>query len=249
MLCTYVHVYMCTGDPETKPFTARASVWLPISHQAQWSWTEWTCHGQWVRGICIFGVGDLPWLYRRPELFINKFYVSQESLAYDCMEELIYNRTVMEAAYHSGLYPTYLSLFESSTFDPTYYLNLPFVSHKSTSVIPLQETLSFLQWCAALPWTFINSANLAIICPSRRAKRTPILDNTSYTTDIVWLILHGLRLVLITAVLSCRFLSWCTVHPTSWLKSLPHWPTLLSHCYDYDITTVQQDSGLLSGFF
>ena len=50
-----------------------------------------------MREICIFGVGDLPWLYQRPELFVNKFYADElEPLAYDCMEELIYNRTVMQ---------------------------------------------------------------------------------------------------------------------------------------------------------
>jgi len=137
---------MCvfTGDPETKPFTARASIWLPVADQAQWSWTDWACQGRWVREICIFGVGDLPWLYRRPELFVNKFYADYEPLAYDCMEELIYNRTVMAAASHAGLEPTYLSRFESSTFDPTYYLKLPFVSNKATHVVPLRETLHFL---------------------------------------------------------------------------------------------------------
>jgi len=132
---------MCSGDPETKPFTARASIWLPIAYQAQWSWSEWACQGQWVREICIFGVGDLPWLYRRPELFVNKFYASRESIAYDCMEELVYNRTVMEAARHAGLEPTYLARFESPAFDPTYYLKLPFVANKSGLVVSLYETL------------------------------------------------------------------------------------------------------------
>ena len=134
-----------SGDPETKPFTARASIWLPIAYQAQWSWTEWECQGRWVRHICIFGVGDLPWLYRRPELFVNKFYASShEPLAYDCMEELVYNRTVMQAAAHARLEPTYLARFESSTFDPTYYLKLPFVAGKTARVVSLQETLRSL---------------------------------------------------------------------------------------------------------
>jgi len=143
-MCFTSMIGVCLGDPETKPFTARASIWLPIAYQAQWSWTDWTCQGQWVREICIFGVGDLPWLYQRPELFVNKFYADREPLAYDCMEELIYNRTIMQAAKDSGLDPTYLSQYESSTFDPTYYLKLPFVSNKSTRVVSLEETLHFL---------------------------------------------------------------------------------------------------------
>ena len=132
----------CAGDPETKAFTARASIWLPISYQAEWSWKHWSCQGRWVREICIFGVGDLPWLYRRPELFVNKFHADDgEPLAYDCLEELIYNRTVMQAADHAHLDPTYLAQYESSTFDPTYYLKLPFVSDKSTLVVSLREAL------------------------------------------------------------------------------------------------------------
>jgi len=59
------------------------------------------------------------------------------------MEELIYNRTVMEAANHAGLDPTYLSRFESLTFDLTYYLKLPFVSNKSRRVVTLEEALRF----------------------------------------------------------------------------------------------------------
>jgi len=146
-----------TGDPETKPFTARASIWLPISFQAQWSWSDWACQGHWVREICIFGVGDLPWLYRRPELFINKFDAGNEPLAYDCMEELIYNRTIMQAANHADLDPTYLSRFESLSFDPTYYVKLPFVSNKSMRVVPLKETLRYLHW-HRLPSSFLTAA-------------------------------------------------------------------------------------------
>ena len=71
--------------------------------------------------------------------------VQHEPLAYDCMEELMYNRTVMQAADHARLEPTYLARFESSTFDPTYYLKLPFVSGKATRVVSLQETLRHLQ--------------------------------------------------------------------------------------------------------
>jgi len=136
------------GDPETKTFTARATIWLPISDQINWSWSPWPCYGRWVREICIFGVGDLPWLHRRPELFVNKFYADFEPLAYDCMEELIFNRTV-----RSLLRPTSRGATvafdgdiddETDDFDPTYYLRLPFVANKSATVVSLDETLEFL---------------------------------------------------------------------------------------------------------
>jgi len=42
--------------------------------------------------VCIFGVGDLPLLASRPELFANKFYIDYEPLAFDCIEQLHYQR-------------------------------------------------------------------------------------------------------------------------------------------------------------
>ena len=95
---------MFAGDPEQKVFTARASIWQGGNNQ---------CQGKWVRGICVLGIGDLPWAYNRPELFINKFHLDFEPLTLDCMEELIYNRTI-------GQHP----------FDPTYYENLDIVKHR-----------------------------------------------------------------------------------------------------------------------
>jgi hypothetical protein len=145
---------MSTGDPETKTFTARATIWLPIADQVDWSWSPWSCRGQWVREICIFGVGDLPWLYRRPELFVNKFYADFEPLAYDCMEELIYNRTVRPhlKPHHSDASGGYDSstvgeLFNGidEAFDPTYYLRLPFVINKTSTVVSLDEAITFLE--------------------------------------------------------------------------------------------------------
>jgi len=116
------------GDPETKTFTARASIWKWYSYQVNWSWKPWTCRGKWVREICIFGVGDLPWLHQRPELFVNKFHSDFEPLTYDCLEELIFNRTMNESL---------------ENFDRNYYLNLSFVNN-STLVVSLNETREFL---------------------------------------------------------------------------------------------------------
>lgn len=140
MLCTFTchkldlsysynsYVFIA-GDAESKPSTARASLWMALADQRNWSWKHWDCQGKWVRQICIFGVGDLPWLYHRPELFANKFFSSYEWLAYDCMEELMYNRTMMGSR---------------SQFDPTYYLNLPFVKNKHLIVTPKKDTWTTL---------------------------------------------------------------------------------------------------------
>ena len=77
----------------------------------------WPCHGQRVRSVCIFGVGDLPLLSTRRELFTNKFYLDYERYALDCMEELHFNRTRDE----------YLGKL---SFDTRYYEELGFVKNK-----------------------------------------------------------------------------------------------------------------------
>ncbi|KAL3876237.1 hypothetical protein ACJMK2_034107 [Sinanodonta woodiana] len=55
-------------------------------------WGE-SCQGKYVRGVCVFGVGDLHNLVGREELFVNKFHLTYQQLALDCMEEWFYNRT------------------------------------------------------------------------------------------------------------------------------------------------------------
>ena len=131
LYCTSVGYFChkCAEDPETKTYTMRASIWSPFTDEVDWSWQPWRCQGKWVRQICIFGVGDLPWLYRRPELFVNKFHADFEWLNYDCVEELVWNRTVD---------------FKTEPFDKSYYLNLPFVSNKSL-VTSLQETVRHIR--------------------------------------------------------------------------------------------------------
>ncbi|OWF51495.1 Beta-1,3-galactosyl-O-glycosyl-glycoprotein beta-1,6-N-acetylglucosaminyltransferase [Mizuhopecten yessoensis] len=57
------------------------------------NWGTQPCAGRMVRSICIFGIGDLPVLSKRKELFANKFYMNYQPFTFDCMEELIYNRT------------------------------------------------------------------------------------------------------------------------------------------------------------
>lgn len=112
-------------------FTARATIWSIFSLQVDWSWKHWVCQGKWVREICIFGVGDMPWLYQRPELFVNKFHGDFQWIGYDCMEELIFNRT--------------LASDRRPLLNTTYYENLPFVRNKTTLVLSVNDTLAFLR--------------------------------------------------------------------------------------------------------
>ncbi|XP_052805494.1 N-acetyllactosaminide beta-1,6-N-acetylglucosaminyl-transferase-like [Mya arenaria] len=98
------------GLPETdgdiKPFLARYK-----------NWGERKCHGKRVRLVCVNGAGDLPPLKDKRHLFVNKFHQEFHPLAYDCLEELLFNRT---RDGHLGL----------RIFNSTFYTNLGFVKNK-----------------------------------------------------------------------------------------------------------------------
>ena len=57
------------------------------------NWGQWPCKGKMVNSHCTYGVGDLPLLFNRSELFANRFQIDFEPATLDCMEELLYNRT------------------------------------------------------------------------------------------------------------------------------------------------------------
>lgn len=99
------------GPPETddnkNPLLARFKNWED----------DWPCRGKYVRGICVFGVGDLPFLATREELFANKFHQKFQPVVIDCLEELLNNRTIEEAV-------------GTLVFDVSYYKTRDFVSNK-----------------------------------------------------------------------------------------------------------------------
>lgn len=76
--------------------------------------TEWTarfvnwgtrnCHGRVLHGICIFGTADLPTLYNRHELFGNKFHLKMDPIAYQCVEELLINRSNLDLPLNDAIY-------------------------------------------------------------------------------------------------------------------------------------------------
>ncbi|XP_071178883.1 beta-1,3-galactosyl-O-glycosyl-glycoprotein beta-1,6-N-acetylglucosaminyltransferase-like [Mytilus edulis] len=77
-------------------------------------WHTTGCTGQEHHGICIASVKDLQVLERRPEMFVNKIIWDNDHYTMDCLEELIYNRTV--DGYN-----------ENTQFDTKEYSNLYFV--------------------------------------------------------------------------------------------------------------------------
>lgn len=91
--------------------------WYAYQKDGTFKWT-YPCQGAVMRCICIFGIGDLSLLVVRPELFANKFVPETEYLAYDCMEELYFNKT--RKAYVTG----------NVNIDLNFYKNLEFVKNK-----------------------------------------------------------------------------------------------------------------------
>ncbi|CAF3998296.1 unnamed protein product, partial [Adineta steineri] len=75
------------------------------------NWGESHCYGQIIRGICVFGSLDLPSLLNRHELIANKFYLHTDPIAYQCLEELIFNRSKLDLPLN----------------DATFYRRMPFL--------------------------------------------------------------------------------------------------------------------------
>lgn len=90
------------GKPDNKPWLAAFAGWGGVS----------PCHGKFVRGVCVFGVGDLEALSHKHHLFANKFHIDYQPYALDCLEEWHLNRTA-----DGGL----------KSLNTSYYESLPFI--------------------------------------------------------------------------------------------------------------------------
>lgn len=76
------------------------STWNSTVRFIHWQNTFKTpeCVGRYVRNICIFGAGYLQHLAIAPHLFANKFYMSFDPIAMQCMEQLLDYRSTFPAA-------------------------------------------------------------------------------------------------------------------------------------------------------
>jgi len=54
------------------------------------------CEGRYVRGVCVYGVGDLSWMLTQGHLFANKFDVDADVFAVACLDEWVFNRTKLQ---------------------------------------------------------------------------------------------------------------------------------------------------------
>ncbi|XP_040889630.1 beta-1,3-galactosyl-O-glycosyl-glycoprotein beta-1,6-N-acetylglucosaminyltransferase 7 [Toxotes jaculatrix] len=55
------------------------------------------CKGRYVRDICIYGIGDLPWIINRNSMFANKFERNTFPEALDCLEQWHRNKVLSQA--------------------------------------------------------------------------------------------------------------------------------------------------------
>ncbi|XP_074842017.1 N-acetyllactosaminide beta-1,6-N-acetylglucosaminyl-transferase-like [Carettochelys insculpta] len=55
------------------------------------------CHGHYVRGICIYGTGDLKWLYNSVSMFANKFELKTYPPTLECLELRLRERALNQS--------------------------------------------------------------------------------------------------------------------------------------------------------
>ena len=108
-------------NPKTIPvpgaFTGNTSLvgQLHPVREKQWIFDGVKCmSGTSIRGICIFGVNDLPYLVKSKGLFANKFLPEIEPEAYDMVEAWLKYKIQYEST-HEQIHPS---------FNVTYYENL-----------------------------------------------------------------------------------------------------------------------------
>ena len=65
-----------------------------LSRHKVWNYQGAPCAGRWQHSICVYGLGDLERLAREEHaLFVNKLDEDVQPLTYECLEELLLNRT------------------------------------------------------------------------------------------------------------------------------------------------------------
>ncbi|NWV00395.1 GCNT2 transferase, partial [Upupa epops] len=84
------------GVPGSMPNAA----WEGDLKAVKWSDMEEShggCHGRYVRGICVYGTGDLKWLLNSTSMFANKFELRTYPLTVECLELRHRQRTLSQS--------------------------------------------------------------------------------------------------------------------------------------------------------
>uniref|UniRef100_A0A3B4ZCA0 Glucosaminyl (N-acetyl) transferase 3, mucin type n=1 Tax=Stegastes partitus TaxID=144197 RepID=A0A3B4ZCA0_9TELE len=63
------------------------------------------CHGDYVRGICVYGAGDLQWMIAQHHLFANKFDINTDPIAIYCLEKYLRLKALAEEI--TAIHPSY----------------------------------------------------------------------------------------------------------------------------------------------
>ncbi|XP_070690409.1 beta-1,3-galactosyl-O-glycosyl-glycoprotein beta-1,6-N-acetylglucosaminyltransferase-like [Pempheris klunzingeri] len=77
-----------------------------IARLVKWEWHEGSqgspmavypeCQGNHVRGICVYGAGDLQWMLEQHHLFANKFDTDTDPIAVYCLEKYLRQKALAE---------------------------------------------------------------------------------------------------------------------------------------------------------
>ncbi|XP_042352822.1 beta-1,3-galactosyl-O-glycosyl-glycoprotein beta-1,6-N-acetylglucosaminyltransferase 3 [Plectropomus leopardus] len=68
---------------------ARAVKWSYLAGDVKKGAPYYPCTGDYRRGVCVYGAGDLPWLFQQHHLFANKMDPEVDDIAIRCMESVL----------------------------------------------------------------------------------------------------------------------------------------------------------------
>ncbi|XP_051996661.1 beta-1,3-galactosyl-O-glycosyl-glycoprotein beta-1,6-N-acetylglucosaminyltransferase 7-like [Xyrauchen texanus] len=95
------HYWVTLNHLEEAPGSFVKGGWEGNIRAIKWRDQEGTahqgCEGRYVRDICIFGIGDLPWVVNKDSMFANKFETASFLEALDCMELWHRNKLLQQA--------------------------------------------------------------------------------------------------------------------------------------------------------
>ncbi|XP_060926610.1 beta-1,3-galactosyl-O-glycosyl-glycoprotein beta-1,6-N-acetylglucosaminyltransferase 7 [Limanda limanda] len=77
------------------------------------------CKGHYVRGICIYGIQDLPWIIERNSMFANKFARDSFPEVLDCLEQWHRNKVLSQSTV--PIEPSWLLATRSNSSSSSYF--------------------------------------------------------------------------------------------------------------------------------
>lgn len=66
----------------------------PVASRAAYPY----CEGTHVRSVCVYGVGDLPWVLEQQQLFANKFDVNTDYIALHCLDHYLRHKALTDTS-------------------------------------------------------------------------------------------------------------------------------------------------------